>query len=100
MESDAIGKHSTAKMTRRNAALQICSSVVAASVAAAMQTEAGMAAGLHFPARVKRIIFLFMHGGVSHIDSFDYKPLLERDDGKPLPFAKPRVQFAQTGNLL
>jgi len=69
MESDAIGKHSTAKMTRRNAALQICSSVVAASVAAAMQTEAGMAAGLHFPARVKRIIFLFMHGGVSHIDS-------------------------------
>ena len=30
----------------------------------------------------------------------DYKPLLDRDDGKPLPFDKPRVQFAQTGNLL
>ncbi len=56
--------------------------------------------GLHFPARAKRVIFLFMHGGPSHIDTFDYKPLLTRDDGKPLPFDKPRVQFAKTGNLL
>jgi hypothetical protein len=32
--------------------------------------------------------------------AFDYKPLLARDNGKPLPFAKPRVQFAETGNLL
>lgn len=54
----------------------------------------------HFPARAKRIIFLFMKGGPSHLDTFDYKPLLERDHGKPLPFAKPRVQFAKTGNLL
>ncbi|MDA0749354.1 MAG: DUF1501 domain-containing protein [Verrucomicrobia bacterium] len=54
----------------------------------------------HYPARAKRVIFLFMHGGPSHIDTFDYKPLLKRDHGKPLPFAKPRVQFAQTGNLL
>jgi len=54
----------------------------------------------HFPARAKRIIFLFMHGGPSQIDTFDYKPLLERDDGKPLPFEKPRIQFAPTGNLM
>jgi len=54
----------------------------------------------HFPARAKRIIFLFMKGGPSHIDTFDYKPLLERDDGKPLPFDKPRVQFAPTNNIL
>jgi hypothetical protein len=46
------------------------------------------------------VIFLFMHGGPSSIDTFDYKPLLKRDTGKPLPFAKPRVQFSQTGNLL
>ncbi len=56
--------------------------------------------GLHFPARAKRVIFLFMHGGPSHVDTFDYKPRLESDNGKPLPFDKPRVQFAQTGNLL
>jgi len=54
----------------------------------------------HFPARAKRVIFLFMKGGPSHVDTFDYKPRLQRDDGKPLPFDKPRVQFAPTNNLL
>ena len=53
-----------------------------------------------FPARAKRVIFLFMHGGPSHVDTFDYKPLLDRDDGKPLPFDKPRVFSGKTGNLL
>ena len=54
----------------------------------------------HFMPRAKRVIFLFMKGGPSHVDTFDPKPLLTRDDGQPLPFAKPRVQFASTGNLL
>ncbi len=54
----------------------------------------------HFTPRAKRVIFLFMHGGPSQVDTFDYKPLLQRDHGKPLPFEKPRIQFAQTGNLL
>jgi len=53
-----------------------------------------------FPARAKRIVFLFMKGGPSHVDTFDPKPLLQRDDGKPYPFAQPRVQFAETGKLL
>ena len=54
----------------------------------------------HHPARAKRVFFLFMKGGPSHLDTFDYKPQLQKDDGKPLPFDKPRVQFAATGNLL
>ena len=54
----------------------------------------------HFPARAKRVIFLFMHGGPSHVDTFDYKPELMKRHGQPLPFEKPRIQFAQTGNLL
>ena len=53
-----------------------------------------------FSARAKRVIFLFMHGGPSQVDTFDYKPLLERDHGKPLPFSKPRVFSSSTGNLL
>ena len=53
-----------------------------------------------FPARAKQVIFLFMHGGPSQVDTFDYKPLLERDHGKPLPFNKPRVFSSATGNLL
>lgn len=52
-----------------------------------------------FRPRAKRVIFLFMHGGPSHVDTFDYKPLLVRDSGKPLPFEKPRIQFAKTSNL-
>src|SRR5262249_42500327 len=54
----------------------------------------------HFPARARRVICLFMKGGPSHVDTLDPKPLLARDDGKPCPIAKPRVQFAATGNLL
>jgi hypothetical protein len=56
--------------------------------------------GCHFEPRVKRVIFVFMHGGPSHVDTFDYKPELIRLHGQPLPIPKPRIQFAQTGNLL
>ena len=54
----------------------------------------------HFTPRAKRVIFLFMHGGPSHLDTFDPKPLLTRDHGKPLPFKRP-LTFAegQTGLL-
>ena len=54
----------------------------------------------HFPAKAKRIIFIFLSGGPSQVDTCDYKPLLARDDGKPFPFDKPKVQFNSTGNLL
>ena len=50
----------------------------------------------HFPARAKRVIFLFMQGGPSHVDSFDYKPLLEKKDGQSLAFDDARV-IANTG---
>lgn len=39
----------------------------------------------HFTPRAKRVIFLFMHGGPSHLDTFDYKPALKRDEDKTLP---------------
>lgn len=51
-------------------------------------------------ARAKRVIFLFMKGGPSGVDTFDYKPQLQKDDGKELPFDKPRVQFGETGKLM
>lgn len=50
--------------------------------------------------RAKRVVFLFMKGGPSHVDTFDPKPLLDRDHGKPLPFDLPRVTFAKQGSLL
>ena len=54
----------------------------------------------HFTPKAKRVIFLFLHGGPSQMDTFDYKPLLKRDHGKPLPFAKRKVVSAETHNLL
>src|SRR5215469_65240 len=53
----------------------------------------------HFAARAKHVILVFLQGGLSQIDSFDYKPLLEKYDGKPLPYETPRTEFA-TGNLM
>src|SRR6195256_3330273 len=40
---------------------------------------------LDHPARAKRVIFLFMNGGLSQVDSFDPKPILDRYHGQPLP---------------
>ena len=50
----------------------------------------------HFSAKAKRVIFLFMQGGVSQVDSYDYKPRLDKDDGKMLGFDDARV-IANTG---
>ncbi len=41
--------------------------------------------GLHFPAKAKRVIYLFLAGGPSHIDMYDYKPALRRINGMELP---------------
>ena len=56
----------------------------------------------HFAPRAKRVIFLFMHGGPSAMDTFDPKPRLDRDDGKPLPFDRPMVfgNGKEMGNLM
>jgi hypothetical protein len=50
----------------------------------------------HFPARAKRVIFLFMPGGPSQVDTFDPKPRLTRDHGKPAP----KLYLGQQRNFL
>lgn len=54
----------------------------------------------HFAPKARRVIFLFMSGGPSHVDLFDPKPRLAADNGKPLPFEKPKLERTRTGNLL
>ena len=54
----------------------------------------------HHAPRAKHVIFLFMKGGPSHVDLLDPKPRLVKDNGKPLPFEKPRLERTKTGNLL
>ena len=46
----------------------------------------------HFPARAKNVIFLFMSGGVSHVDSFDPKPKLFADHGKQIKLDHPETR--------
>lgn len=89
-------------MTRRDA-LKTAACGFGSLAMAALATEQAMAAdplaarAPHFPAKAKRIIFIFLQGGVSHVDSFDYKPRLERDDGRAMPFDDAR-SIANSGN--
>jgi hypothetical protein len=60
------------------------SSAVLGSRAAEVQ-QASLGSGLHFPAKAKRVIFMFMAGAPSQIDLFDYKPELQKQFKEPLP---------------
>ncbi len=73
---------------------------LAQSAAAEASGVPGVLTGkLHFKPRAKRVIFLFMNGGVSHIDSFDPKPMVDKYDGQPMPGAVPVTQ-RHVGNLM
>ncbi|MCW5559697.1 MAG: DUF1501 domain-containing protein [Verrucomicrobiae bacterium] len=50
--------------------------------------------------RCRRVIFLFMSGGPSHVDLFDPKPRLAELHGQPPPFELPKLMRTKTGNLL
>ena len=56
----------------------------------------------HFPARAKRMIFILLDGGLSQVDSYDYKPRLQKDHGKPLPdsIKSPKFTFAKRGRII
>jgi hypothetical protein len=74
---------------------------VAASAAPAVSTAHPLALRPSmFPARAKRVIFLFMSGGPSHVDLFDPKPKLVEYAGKPLPFEQPSLVRTRTVNCL
>src|SRR5262245_33176929 len=52
-----------------------------------------------FRPRARSVIFCYMSGGVSHVDSFDPKPALEKLAGQPMPVAVQRTQFNANGNI-
>ena len=54
----------------------------------------------HHEPKAKNVIFCFMSGGVSHVDSFDPKPRLTKDHGKPMPVKIERTQFNNNGNIM
>jgi hypothetical protein len=54
----------------------------------------------HYPARAKNVIFLFMDGGPSQLDTFDPKPRLAKEHGQPIKMKTPPTQFNNVGNVL
>lgn len=54
----------------------------------------------HYPARAKSVIFLFMEGAPSQMDSFDPKPALRKWHGKPIPMETPTTVFNIGNNVL
>ncbi len=53
----------------------------------------------HFPAKAKHVIFLFLNGGPSQVDTFDPKPMLTKYNGKPMPSGNLKTE-RKTGNLM
>jgi len=78
------------------------SNMVSSSLQAAtpeMVGTKGALPQLHFKPKAKRVIFLFMNGGVSHVDTFDHKPMLDKYNGQPTPGGSVVTQ-RKTGNLM
>ena len=68
---------------------------------AALEPRPELNGGLHHPAKVRRVIQLFMNGGVSQMDTFDYKPELERRHGQPFdPGSHVEAPTSTPGNLM
>ncbi len=98
-----------AGISRREALARLGGGLGILGLAAMLADEAKAAEGsvsplaVHAPqftAKAKRVIFLFMSGGPSHVDLFDPKPRLSQESGQPLPFEMPKLVRTKTGNLL
>jgi Protein of unknown function (DUF1501) len=100
------GRFLARPLTRRDMLLR-CANGFGAVALAGLLCEEGRArtatlssslGGLHHPARVRNVIFLYMDGGPSQVDTFDYKPLLEKYHGKD-PHAVFQVEPTQFNNV-
>ena len=99
-------------ITRRQLFSQTGSGIASLALASLLQNEAASETpnidptnpyaprSPHFAARASRVIEIFCSGALSHLDTFDYKPELERQHGKPLPGNEGLVSFqGPNGNL-
>lgn len=89
----------TAGLTRRQALGRIANGFGLVALSGLLAEEAHALPLPHHWPRAKHVIFLFMDGGPSQLDLFDPKPQLTRDNGKPLPFEKPKLSRTTTENL-
>jgi len=80
------------RITRRSA-LEL-SAAMAAFSSQALFGQTPSKQTTHHEASAKRVIYIHIHGGLSQVESFDYKPELYKMDGKPFPGLKPEVTFS------
>jgi hypothetical protein len=93
-----MSKHRLQTTTRREMLCRCANGfggLALASMLADAQTQP-----THYAAKAKSVIFLFMDGGPSQMDTFDPKPRLERDNGKPIPLKTPTTVFNISDKIL
>src|SRR5260370_598278 len=88
------------RWTRREALQRMAGGFGMLSVASLLQADTNPFAPkpTDFPAKARRIIYLVMNGGMSHVDTFDPKPMLSKHNGQPMPGGAPKTERS-TGNL-
>lgn len=93
---EGVSERQLGQVLRRRAVLQRLGGWLGWAALASMSGRQTAQASGHFPARAKRVISLFMHGGPSHLDLFDYKAALNAFEARPLPEELTKgVHFAQ-----
>ncbi|MGI9239438.1 MAG: DUF1501 domain-containing protein [Verrucomicrobiales bacterium] len=96
MSTDLHNRREFLKLTSSGVSALAVSSLLNGNASAA----AGRDTALHHAPKAKSVIFLYMSGGVSHVDSFDPKPLLKKLHGKAMPVELERTQFDANGNIM
>lgn len=86
------------KMTRREMLAQTSTGFGGVALASLLAEQAG-AKITGKDGKARNVIFLYMSGGVSHVDSFDPKPKLREMHGKPMPVKVERTQFNNNGKI-
>lgn len=89
------------ELISRRAMLRRCSTGFGLMALAGLMPSSGSPAlpRPHFRPRAKNVIFCYMSGGVSHVDSFDPKPMLKKMAGQPMPVKVERTVFNNNGNI-
>jgi len=95
MYTNPYNRREFLKLTSRGVGALTLSSLINS-----VSASSGYLPKLHHTPKAKSVIFLYMSGGVSHVDSFDPKPLLRELHGQPMPMELDRTQFDQVGNIM
>ncbi len=98
-----VSRRDMLRMTSTGFGMLAATALLAEEARAATTEAAGgrplAAKAPHFPPKVKSVIFCYMSGGMSQVDSFDPKPRLAKEAGEPMPFKTERTMFNKDGDI-